>query len=150
MASWTTWTGRPAGPTARNARSAMPWCTSWMRVVLPRSVSRASFEVSRISSARIAVPLVTVPDPEPPCPPRARQSGTASGGAGGLPEVDPAVDGVLVDGPQLVVVEREVVQRRDVLLQLVHAARPDQHGGHARVAQRPGEGHLREALAPGL
>ena len=38
---------------------------------------------------------------------------------------------------------------RQILLQLGHAARADQHGGDAGIAQRPGQRHLRERLAPG-
>ena len=48
--------GRPAGPTASNARSAMPWWNSWIRVVVPRNVSRASCDTPCTSSARIALP----------------------------------------------------------------------------------------------
>ena len=59
--SWTTWTGRPAGPTARNTRSAMPWCSSWIRSVLPRSVTRASRPIPSTSSARIPPPFTKKP-----------------------------------------------------------------------------------------
>ena len=45
------------------------------------------------------------------------------------------------------VAEVEAVERGDVVLELRHAARADQRRGHARVAQRPGQRHLRERLA---
>ena len=48
----------------------------------------------------------------------------------------------LVDG------EGEVVQGGEVGLQLGDAARSDDEGGHPRVAERPRQGELGEALAP--
>ena len=58
-----------------------------------------------------------------------------------------AVGGVAVDLLELVGGEVERVERRDVLLQLLDAARADQRGGHPRVAQHPGERQLGERLA---
>src|SRR3954453_23416985 len=68
-------------------------------------------------------------------------------GARRRPEVDAGVDGVLVDLAQLVVGEVELVERGDVLLELLHAARADERRRHARVAQCPRERHLGERLA---
>jgi hypothetical protein len=42
-----------------------------------------------------------------------------------------------------------LVGRGEVLLQLRHAARADEHRGHPRVAQRPGQRQLGQALAAG-
>ena len=66
------------------------------------------------------------------------------------PQVDAALDRVLVDLGQLLGREVQPVERRDVLLELRDAARADDQRGHPLVAQRPGEGHLRERLAPAL
>src|SRR5690606_25764633 len=63
-----------------------------------------------------------------------------------LPPVDAGVHGILIDLCQLRIREGEVVQGTDVLLQLVHAARADEHRRHPRVAQDPRQRHLREAL----
>ena len=53
---------------------------------------------------------------------------------------------MLLDGGELVVGEVQPPERAHVLLQLADAAGADEHGGHPRVAQRPGQGHLRQAL----
>ena len=45
---------------------------------------------------------------------------------------------MLVDPGQLVVAERQVVQRRQVVVQLGHAARADEHRGDPVVAEQPG------------
>ena len=45
--------------------------------------------------------------------------------------------------------EVQLVERGQVLLELGNARRADERRGHARVAKRPGERHLREGLAPG-
>src|SRR5205807_2412610 len=52
-----------------------------------------------------------------------------------------------VDLGELVGLEVRPLQRRDVLLELGDAARPDERRRHALVAQRPGERELRQALA---
>src|ERR1700730_750787 len=53
---------------------------------------------------------------------------------------------MLINLSELVSREVEMVECCNVLLQLVDAARTDEHRRHACVAQRPGERHLREAL----
>src|SRR5689334_7996363 len=63
-----------------------------------------------------------------------------------LPQVDPGVDGVLVDRAQLVVGEGEVVERLRAVLDLLGTAGADQDRGDRRVAQRPRQRHLGEAL----
>src|SRR6478609_1096284 len=60
----------------------------------------------------------------------------------GLRRRDPVDLGELVRG------ELEPVERRDVLLELLDAARPDQRGGDPRVAQRPRQRELGERLSP--
>ena len=69
---------------------------------------------------------------------------------GARPEVDVRLGGVAVDLLELVGGEVELVERRDVRLQLLDAARADQRGGDARVAQDPGDRQLRERLAAPL
>src|SRR4051794_1903084 len=56
-----------------------------------------------------------------------------------------------IDLCQLLGRELEVLQRSDVLLELLDAARADQRGGDARVAERPRERELGQSLssAPG-
>src|ERR1700754_3604591 len=58
---------------------------------------------------------------------RIRVRVTPSGVAGGRPEVDPAVHGVLVDLRQLVRGELRGLPRGEAVLELGHAARADQH-----------------------
>src|SRR5690625_6749281 len=53
-----------------------------------------------------------------------------------------AVDGELVDACQFLVGELEVLQRVQVLLELVDRGSPDQCRGHRRVPQRPGQRQL--------
>src|SRR5450759_3707018 len=74
----------------------------------------------------------------------------ASGFAGRRPEVDPALRRVAVDLGEFRRGELEVPERGEVLLELGHAACPDDRRGHARVAEGPGERHLREALTATL
>ena len=64
------------------------------------------------------------------------------------PQVDVTVNGVLVDSSDLLWGEFQVRQRTHVCLKLSHAARSDQRRGNPRVTQCPGNGHLRERLAP--
>src|SRR5215470_3093130 len=66
-------------------------------------------------------------------------------GVGGFgPYVDVSAGRVPGDRAQLVPGEPLVTGRLQVLLELGHAARTDQHGGDAVIAQRPGQRHLRE------
>ena len=58
----------------------------------------------------------------------------------GTPQVDAAVNGVAVNGGDLLGGELQVVEGADVLFKLGHTARPDQDGGDPRVAQGPGDG----------
>src|SRR6478672_8080459 len=67
--------------------------------------------------------------------------------AGRCPQVDPAVLRVAVYLCELVRVEVELLQSRHVLLELLHAARAEQRGGDALVAQRPGDRQLGERLS---
>src|SRR4051794_30579308 len=125
----------------------MPWCSSWMRLVLPRSVIRASWDTPRTSSARMPFPLRRLLRPSVPAgdadgKPASDRLGPRLG-----PQVDAGVHGVLVDGCELVVAEREVAERTYVLLELTDTARTDQHRGHPRVTQGPRERHLGQALA---
>jgi hypothetical protein len=71
----------------------------------------------------------------------------ASGFARRRPEVDPALRRVAVDLGKLSRGELEVPERGEVLLELDHAARSDDRRGHTRVAECPGERHLRQALS---
>src|SRR5688572_32337955 len=64
------------------------------------------------------------------------------------PDVDVTLRRVAVDLGELLVREVEVVERRDVLLELRDAARADQGRRHAWIAERPGQRHLGEGLAP--
>src|SRR5438445_10685513 len=52
-----------------------------------------------------------------------------------------------VDLRELIRSEVAPVERADVLLELRHAAYPNDRGGHARIAQDPREGHLRQLLS---
>lgn len=56
------------------------------------------------------------------------------------PQVDATLHGVVVDLSQLLLREAQVVERGQVLLQLVDATRADQHRGHSRVPQCPRDG----------
>ena len=49
-------------------------------------------------------------------------------------------------GEEFIGRELQMAQSGDVLFELGHAARTDQHRRHPRVAQGPGDGHLREGL----
>src|SRR5205823_3148880 len=64
------------------------------------------------------------------------------------PEVDVALGGVLVDLGQLILGEVEPLERADVGFQLLDAACAGDRGSHARVPERPCQGHLRKRLAP--
>ena len=70
--------------------------------------------------------------------------------AGSGPEVDVGVGRVPVDLRQLVVGQLglEPVERADVVLELGDTARADDQRRHPRVAQRPAERELGQALAP--
>src|SRR5581483_12467180 len=57
------------------------------------------------------------------------------------------LEGQAVDLGQLVRRELEPVQGAEILVQLLHAADPDDRSRHPRVAERPRERHLRERLA---
>ncbi len=84
----------------------------------------------------------------------ARCATTGPGGAGSgdptPPEARRWSAEVLLDLGQLVGGEVEVVQRGDVRLQLLDAARPDDQAGHPRVTQRPGQRELGQRLAAPL
>ena len=67
--------------------------------------------------------------------------------AGARPDVDAGLDGVAVDGGELVVAERGLAGGGQVLLELPHAACADQRRGDPRVAQHPGDRQLRQRLA---
>src|ERR1035437_569976 len=82
--------------------------------------------------------------------PKAIPGRLASGFAGRRPEVDPALRRVAVDLGELRRGELEIAERSEVLLELGHVARSDNRRGHARVAECPGERHLREALTATL
>src|SRR6202011_4981007 len=69
-----------------------------------------------------------------------------SGAAGGGPQVDVALLRVAVDLLEFAGVEVQAVQRGDVLLELLHAARPEQRRGDSRVPQGPGDRELGERL----
>jgi hypothetical protein len=84
--------------------------------------------------------------PRPP----GRGTAASSLAARGLPEVDAGVDGVLVDLAQLVVGEVQALERAERVVELGDARGADQRRGHARVAQDPGDRHLRERLAAPL
>src|SRR6476661_4011174 len=71
-------------------------------------------------------------------------------GARGLPEVDAALDGVLVDRVELLLREVEVVERAEAVLELTDRRGADEHRRDALVAQDPRERHLRERLAARL
>ena len=79
-----------------------------------------------------------------------RGSGQALVGGRALPQVDAAVHGVAVDGVQLGLGEAQVLHRTHQVHDLLGLAGADQRRGHALVAQHPGRGHLRQALAAGL
>src|SRR5438552_11495898 len=66
------------------------------------------------------------------------------------PEVDAAVRRVVVDLREVLVREVEPVERGDVRLQLLDAARADERRRDARVAERPRERELRETLPASL
>src|SRR4051812_34523911 len=63
------------------------------------------------------------------------------------PEVDATVGRVPIDLCKLVVRELEIVERRDVRLELLEAADAHEGGRDALVAQRPCERQLRERLS---
>src|SRR6266853_2111087 len=63
-----------------------------------------------------------------------------------LPEVVPALSRVPVDVFQIAGRKLELLERADVLLQLIYAAGPDQRRRDAGVAQGPGQRHLRQRL----
>src|SRR5215471_14637630 len=53
----------------------------------------------------------------------------------------------IVDAPQLLLRETKITGSRNVLIDLSHLARADDHTGHAAVPQSPGQRHLCQALA---
>src|SRR5215469_4727201 len=53
----------------------------------------------------------------------------------------------IVDAPQLLLSEAKITGSRNVLIDLSHLARADDHAGHAAVPQSPGQRHLCQALA---
>src|SRR6266446_8443515 len=63
------------------------------------------------------------------------------------PEVDPTFGGVPIDLFQLAGRKLDLFERADVLLQLNHAAGPNQRRRDARIAQGPSQRHLRQRLA---
>src|SRR5438105_4903504 len=67
--------------------------------------------------------------------------------ARGRPEVDVGFGGVAIDLLQLLGAEVETLERSEVLLQLRDARGADERRRHPRVAQRPRERHLPQALA---
>src|SRR5207237_665463 len=67
--------------------------------------------------------------------------------ARGGPDVDVALGRVAVDLRELVGGEVEPLERADVLLELLDAARPDESRGDALVAEHPRERHLGERLS---
>src|SRR5580692_3292613 len=69
-----------------------------------------------------------------------------SAGGWTSPEVDAALDGVLVDLLELFSREVQVVQGGDILLELGNATCPDDQGGDAWIAKGPGQRQLGEFL----
>ena len=107
---------------------------------LPRRVDEAAVGHDRASTAPSAAPL----------PPADRALAHEFPSLERAQRLMPASTRVAVDLGELVVGEVEVVERGEVLLELLDAARADQRRGHARVAQRPGERQLGERLAAPL
>jgi len=64
-----------------------------------------------------------------------------------FPEIDPCIAGVTIDLRQLVRRQRHVLERGDVVVELLHAARPDHERCHPWIAERPHEGQFSERLA---
>src|SRR5437660_10620635 len=64
------------------------------------------------------------------------------------PDVDLPLSGMAIDLLELVRVEVEPLERRDVVLELPFARHADQRRGDSRVPQNPGERELRERLSP--
>src|SRR5256885_40910 len=77
-------------------------------------------------------------------------STTNSVGARLFPDVDAEVDGVPIDRLELVVGEVELGEGVEIGLELAHTAGANEGGGHALVAQHPGQRHLGERLATPL
>src|SRR6188472_3598770 len=77
---------------------------------------------------------------------RVRSAPSGSLLARGRPDVDLAVGRVPIDLGELVVGERELLERRDVLLELPDTRRSDERRRHASVTEHPSKRHLRERL----
>lgn len=124
-------TGRPArqDPTARSPVAGSASSRRGRRAAARRPGVLRSCETSLVP-----------PHPRgclSPCPEAEGLSPALSVGlslAGLLPQVDAGIHGVLVDLGQLLVGQVEPVQGTQVLLELLDAARADQHRGQARVA----------------
>src|SRR5271156_6406436 len=67
-------------------------------------------------------------------------------GRRGSPQIDTGVDGVAIDGCELISSEIEVIECCDVLLELGDAARAYQHRSDSGVAQGPCDCHLGKGL----
>src|SRR4051812_3488385 len=133
--SCTSWIGRTDGPSARNTRPAIaPWMSP-----IPRGSEDSSSVAIRASSRASAFACVI----------RALYP-KSSRVARLLPDVDARVHRVLVDLGELGLGELEVLERGHVGLELPDARRADQRGCDARVAEHPGDRHLRQLLAAPL
>ena len=53
------------------------------------------------------------------------------------------------DFQKLPILEIQILQRGDILLDLLDPGGSDEGAGDLRTAQHPGKGHLRQGLAPG-
>src|SRR5450759_2825960 len=69
-----------------------------------------------------------------------------SAGARGCPDVDLALLRVALDLLELGGLEIEPLEGGDVLLELLHAARPDEGGGDPGITQDPCDGELGQRL----
>src|SRR3954447_2611310 len=131
------------------SRPISPWET--VAHSAKQSAHSTSSSPSRIAASRRS--------PTPSRPYAARTSGSwpeeparASPGprarllAGTPPQVDAGVGRVTIDLGKLVLGEREALERSEGVVELLDARDADQRRGDPRVAQRPGERHLRERL----
>src|SRR5439155_77369 len=67
-------------------------------------------------------------------------------GARPRPQIDSTLDGEAVDLGKLGGLERELVERREIVVELCDRARANQRRCHPRVAQRPSDRHLSQRL----
>src|SRR3981189_329434 len=143
---WAAWWAASSGPRSRTSSWEAPSIWRRIRREITSPATRASQTTTWTPPTRMPRPTTTWAATSAETTSADQTGAGRSIRARRLPEVDPAFSRVPVDVFQIAGRKLELLERACVLLQLGHAAGPDQRRRDAGVAQGPGQRHLRQRL----